>query len=269
LAGQVALVTGAGRGIGRAIAVELGTRGAAVAALARTAEDIGAVVSEMGDLGTRGLALPCDVTDDHAIASAVESAFDEWGRIDILVNCAGVVSLTNVFETTPKRLDLLWRVNARAPFVLAQLVLPAMVEQGSGHIVNIGALSSQWRGTTIPVGFAGYTATKAALVRLSHAIALDVHPFGVAVNVVAPSGFVTTGGWQAASGATTVLPNQEPPQYTARAVAWVVEQDPFTFTGRFVESQQVMASLNELDHEPIGWDKLRTVDTSALGAADG
>ena len=269
LTGRVALVTGASRGLGREIALELARRGADVAVMARTAESaeagapsVAATVSAVEALGRRAVAAPCDLTDDEAVTEQVARVLAELGRIDVLVNCAGVVSLTGVAETTVKRLDLLWKVNVRAPFLLMQLALPGMTERGSGHVVNVGALSSQWRGTQIPLGFPGYTATKAALVRLSHASALELHPTGVAVNVVAPSGFVPTQGWRAASDDAHELPNQEPPEYLARTVAWVVEQDPAAFTGRFVDSQGLLASLGELDGAPIGWDDLAMVDVS-------
>ncbi len=276
LAGRVALVTGASRGLGRHVAVECARAGADVTLLARTAREGGKLpgslertAAEVEALGRRALAIPCDVCDDEAAADAVERAVREWGRLDLLVNNAGVISLTSLLETSPRRLDLLWRVNVRAPFVLMRAALPHMIRGGGGHVVNVVSLSCQARGNRVPLGFPGYTATKAALLRLSQAAALELRAQRVAVNALAPSGLVPTEGWQVASEERHELPNREPPEYLGRAVVWIAAQDPSRLSGRFLESQQVLAGAGILAHAALGFDDLPQVDVASFGQDGG
>jgi NAD(P)-dependent dehydrogenase (short-subunit alcohol dehydrogenase family) len=268
LEGRIALVTGSSRGLGRHIALQLARAGADVVVLARTLGEsesapgsVRAVAGEVRALGRRALEAVADVCDDDAVGALVARVLAEWGRIDILVNNAGVVATQPLLEMPPRRLDLLWRVNVRAPAVFIQACAPGMIERGSGHIVNIASLSSQVRDTRVPLGYAGYTATKSALVRLSQAAALELQPHGVAVNALAPTGLVETEGWlRIADGRR--LPNAEPIEYTGRAVAWIVAQDPARFSGRFLDSQQVLAMAGILESPGLTFADLAQVDVS-------
>ena len=268
LAGRVALVTGSSRGLGRHIALQLAGAGADVVLLARTRgesettpESIRAVAGEIRALGRRAFEAAADVSDDAAVSDVVARVRAEWGGIDILVNNAGIIATQPLLQMSPKRLDLLWRINVRAPAVFIQACAPAMIERGSGHIINIASLSSQVRGTRVPLGYAGYTATKAALVRLSQATALELEPHGVAVNALAPTGLVETEGWlRIANGQR--LPNAEPIDYTGRAVAWIAAQDPRRFSGRFLDSQQVLVMAGQLERPALTFADLPQVDVS-------
>jgi NAD(P)-dependent dehydrogenase (short-subunit alcohol dehydrogenase family) len=272
LQGRVALVTGASRGLGKQIALELGRRGAAVAVLARseqpgrvpgTIHDTAAAIT---DAGGAALAVRCDLTDDDQIASAVAQAVDGLGPIDLLVNNAGLILTKPLLETAPRHLDLLYRVNVRAPFLLMQTVVPGMIEAGCGHIVNIATLSSQARGTAVPLGYAGYTGTKAALARMTLAIALELGPHGISVNALAPTGLIETEGWRTVAGDAR-LPNAEPIEYVGQAVAWIATQDPRTLTGRFLETQALLESAGLIDHADYTYADLPQVDASAIGQA--
>jgi NAD(P)-dependent dehydrogenase (short-subunit alcohol dehydrogenase family) len=268
LDGRIALVTGASRGLGRHIALQLARAGADVVVLARTLgesestpESLRAVASEVRALGRRAFEAAIDLADDAAIGEVVERVRSGWGRIDILVNNAGIVATQPLLQLAPKRLDLLWRINVRAPALLIQACAPDMIERGGGHIINIASLSSQVRGSQLPLGFAGYTATKAALVRMSHALALELKPHGVAVNALAPTGLVETEGWlRVAKGQR--LPNAEPIDYTGRAVAWIAAQDPARFSGRFLDSQQVLVMAGALERPALTYADLPQVDVS-------
>jgi NAD(P)-dependent dehydrogenase (short-subunit alcohol dehydrogenase family) len=268
LEGRIALVTGASRGLGRHIALQLAHAGADIAVLARnlgesesTPESVRAVAAEIRALGRRAFEAAVDLADDAALAALVERVRAEWGRIDILVNNAGIVATQPLLQMPPKRLDLLWRINVRAPALLIQACAPGMIERRWGHVVNVASLSSQVRGTQVPLGFAGYTATKAALVRLSHALALELQPHGVAVNALAPTGLVETEGWlRVARGQR--LPISEPIDYVGRAVAWLAAQDPARFSGRFLDSQQVLVMAGVLERPALTFADLPQVDVA-------
>jgi NAD(P)-dependent dehydrogenase (short-subunit alcohol dehydrogenase family) len=149
----------------------------------------------------------------------------------------------------------------RAPALLMQACAPGMIERGGGHIINIGSLSSQVRGPQVPLGFAGYTSTKAALVRMSHALALELKPHGVAVNALVPTGLVETEGWlRVAKGQR--LPNAEPIDYVGRAAAWIAAQDPARFSGRFLDSQQVLVMAGALERPALTFADLPQVDVT-------
>lgn len=270
LRGRVAMVTGASRGLGRQIALELGRQGAAVAVLARTETPgripgtIHETAATITGAGGTAVAVACDLVDDDQIADAVALTAERLGPIDLLVNNAGVIVSKPMLETAPRHLDLLYRVNVRAPFVMMQTVVPGMIAAGRGHIVNIATLSSQARGTAVPLGYAGYTATKAALVRMTLAVALELGPHGISVNALAPTGLIETEGWRAVAGEAR-LPNAEPIEYVGTAVAWIAAQDPRTLTGRFLETQALLEAAGLIAHAEYAYADLPQVDASAIG----
>ncbi len=153
-------------------------------------------------------------------------------------------------------------MNVRAPFVLMRHVVTHMIERGRGHVINIGTQSSQRTGTEVPLGYAGYTATKAALVRMSLACALELREHGVAVNALAPTGLVETEGWAVVGGGQR-LPIPEPGEYLARAVTWIAAQDPRRYSGRFVDSQAVLVEAGLLERAELSWADLPKIDVSA------
>jgi NADP-dependent 3-hydroxy acid dehydrogenase YdfG len=195
LAGQVALVTGAGKGIGRAIAEAFGDAGAAIVLASRTAADLDTVHAALETRGTRSLAVPTDVRDDAAIERLVARSVDAFGRIDVLVTAAGVASFGPVLESTPSAWDDMLAVNLRAVMVTCRAVLPSMLARGRGSIINVASIAAT---RAIPGG-AAYTATKAGVVGWSRVLAEELRPGGVRVGVLLP-GAVDTPLWDAIQG---------------------------------------------------------------------
>jgi NADP-dependent 3-hydroxy acid dehydrogenase YdfG len=195
LAGQVALVTGAGRGIGRAIALALAGEGAAVALAARTRAQLGEVAAEIRGVGSRALAVPTDVTQDAAVEALVDQTVAELGTLDILVTAAGVASFGAVANTKPGDWDAMLAVNLRAVMVSCRAALGPMLRQRRGTIVNIGSVAAT---RTIPGG-AAYTAAKAGVLGFSRVLAEEVRGDGVRVGVLSP-GAVDTPLWDAVGG---------------------------------------------------------------------
>ena len=181
LAGRVALVTGASRGIGRAIAIALARRGATVVAAAR-GDHSGAVAAEIAAFGGAAEALTLDVTDGQAVSAAVGGILDRHGRIDVLVNNAGITRDQLLLRMKREDWDAVLSTNLTAAFTCAQAVLKPMIKQRSGRIVNITSVVGQ----SGNAGQANYAASKAGLVGFTKAVALEVASRNITVNAVAP-----------------------------------------------------------------------------------
>jgi meso-butanediol dehydrogenase/(S,S)-butanediol dehydrogenase/diacetyl reductase len=190
LGGQVAIVTGAGRGIGHAIAVALAREGATVVLAARTRQQLAQTAAAIRESGGTALAIPTDVTQDAAVEAMVEQAIAELGRLDILVTAAGVASFGPVVGTKPADWDGMLAVNLRAVMVTCRAVLPMMIRQRRGTIINVASVAAQ---RAIP-GAAAYTATKAAVVGFSRVLAEELRAEKVRVGVLVP-GAVDTPLW--------------------------------------------------------------------------
>ncbi|GAB4435198.1 MAG: 3-oxoacyl-ACP reductase FabG [Chloroflexi bacterium OHK40] len=185
---QVALVTGASRGIGRAAALELAAQGARVLVNyqhnAAAAEEVAALITRDGG---EALVYAADVSDKQAVQHMVEAALERWGRLDILVNNAGITDDAPLVRMRPEQWRRVIEIDLGGVFLCCQAVLPAMRRQRYGRIVNVGSLA----GLAGNVGQANYAAAKAGLVGFTRALAREVAADGITANVVAP-GYVTT-----------------------------------------------------------------------------
>jgi NAD(P)-dependent dehydrogenase (short-subunit alcohol dehydrogenase family) len=254
LKGKVALVTGASRGIGEAIAARLAMEGARVACSARTAEEgesrlpgtLQATVERIRRAGGEAVAIKADLAqsaDRERLVAAVEDAL---GPVDILINNAAITYFMPIAEFTDKRFGLMMEVQVHAPLHLAQLVMPAMKEKGAGWIVNISSpaglhpkapYQAAGRGGTV------YGMCKAALERFTTGLASEVHEHGIAVNVVSP-GLVDTPG-VAVHGLINERTRDrvQPIEYIAEAVYQLASGDPKSRTGRIDYAEPFLKEL--------------------------
>ena len=196
LEGKTALITGAGRGIGRAIARAFAAEGAAVVLVARSRADLASVAAEVREAGGRALAVPTDVTQDAAVEALVENVTGELGRLDILVTSAGAAAFGPVAGSKPADWDTMLSLNLRAVMVCCHAVLPVMLRQRSGVILNLSSIASK---RALP-GSAVYTATKSAVEAFSRVLAEELRPHGVRVGVLVP-GAVDTPIWDSMGAA--------------------------------------------------------------------
>jgi len=187
LAGRAALVTGAGRGIGAAAAHALAAAGARVVVSARSAEEIDAVAAAISGAGGEAHALACDVTDAGSVAALARHAAARVGRVDILVNNAGVASSAPLERLALEEWNRLLAVNATGTYLVTRELLPPMLAQGWGRVVNVASIA----GLAGAAYVTAYAASKHAVVGFTRALAAEVAARGITVNAVCP-GFVDT-----------------------------------------------------------------------------
>jgi NAD(P)-dependent dehydrogenase (short-subunit alcohol dehydrogenase family) len=235
--GAVALVTGAGRGIGRAISLALADAGATVALAARSADELAAVASEIAAAGGEAWVFHADVTADDATERLVAAVERDLGPLEVLVNAAGVSpAYTSAERISADDYDLIMATNLTAPFRLSQAAGSRMLERGSGSITNIASIG----GIVALPKLAAYCAAKAGLISMTRAMALDWADRGVRVNAVAPAYVPTT----MASGlishpeigpallAQTPMGRFGTPDEVARAVVFLASGDAGYITGQ-------------------------------------
>ncbi len=183
LSGQVSLVTGAGRGIGRSIALGLAESGSDLVLCSRSRKELEEVAAEARKLGVRALVTPCDVTDASQIAAAVDAAIQEYGRIDVLINNAGLTIKKPAEELPLEDWQTIINVNLTGVFLMAQAVGRHMLRQGSGRIINISSIAAK----TGITGSVAYCASKGGVDMVTKTLAVEWAERGVRVNGLAPA----------------------------------------------------------------------------------
>ena len=187
LDGRVAIVTGAGRGIGAACALALAEAGADVVLASRTAEQLESVAGQARRQGGRALVMPMDVSETDNLVTLARAAVEEYGRIDVVVNNAGGTMPRQFLDTSPGYLERAFHFNTTTAFVLSKAAVPVMLEQGSGAIVNISSAMSRLRDR----GMLAYGTAKAALSHMTRLMAADLAP-KIRVNAISVGSIATS-----------------------------------------------------------------------------
>jgi NADP-dependent 3-hydroxy acid dehydrogenase YdfG len=245
LAGQVALVTGASSGLGRATAAALAGAGASVALLARSAEDLTGVADALTAEGHAVLPVACDLADAGRIEQAVERVRRELGPVRVLVNAAATDAPGPVSELTVEAWDRVLAVNLRAVFLLSRLVVPDMAAASQGTIVNVSSVAGRrgWANAT------AYCASKFALTGFTQALAAEVREHGVRACVIYPGAMATHWGTFASGDRAAGKPERPdprealPPETVAGFIAWMA-----TAPSELVVNEATVTPLDEL-----GW----------------
>jgi 3-oxoacyl-[acyl-carrier protein] reductase len=184
---QIAVVTGAGRGIGRAIALKFADEGADVVCVSRTAENSGKVADEVKAKGRRAWAVALDVADPAAVTAAAEQILREPGRVDILVNNAGVTRDNLLMRMSEEEWDTVLNANLRGAFLLTKAFTRAFLKQRSGRLINVASVV----GLMGNAGQANYAASKVGLIGFTKSVARELASRGITANAIAP-GFIET-----------------------------------------------------------------------------
>jgi len=187
LRNKKALITGAGKGIGKAIAIALAKEGVNVILLARTQADIDEVAKEINSLGVKSLAITADVADINSVNTAVEKALTEFKSIDILINNAGIATFGNFLELEPSVWERIIQVNLMGTYYVTRAILPNMIERKTGDIINISSTAGL-NGNALT---SAYSASKFAVLGLTDSLAQEVRKHNIRVTALTPSTVAT------------------------------------------------------------------------------
>jgi 7-alpha-hydroxysteroid dehydrogenase len=235
---KVAIVTGAGRGIGAASAIALAEAGADVVISARTEEQLQLIAKQVESIGRRAVVVPMDVNDTDALAGLVDAATSGLGRVDIVVNNAGGSMPRPFLDTSERAFEKAFHFNVTTAFALSKVAVPAMLETGGGSIVNI----SSTMGRLSDRGFVAYGTAKAALIHMTRLTAADLAPRirvnAIAVGSVATSALevvLTDDNLRTEMEAKTPLRRLGEPEDIAAAVLYLCSQAGAFITGKVLE----------------------------------
>jgi len=247
LEGKIAIVTGASRGLGKAIAIGLAREGAAVTVSARTEREVKGLpgtiyqtAEEIKSFGGQSLPLRCDVTQEGEVKEMVLRTIEEFGQIDILVNNAGIAFPSPIWEMPLKRWELVLRVNLTGTFLCTQAVLPLMMEKRKGSIINISSVQATYRALRPARTGIAYGVSKAGIERFTWGVAAEVGKFNIAVNCVKPRGAVRTEGMELLNPHAD-RSNWDTPEMMVRAVTFLANQDASGVTGLVATDEEICA----------------------------
>jgi len=226
LEGKVAIVTGASRGIGFAVATSLARMGAKVSMCARDAKRLEKSADELQRAGAEVLAVPLDVTRSSELVSLVEKTERALGPVEVLVNNAGIGKFASVQDVTETDWDAMLDTNLKAVFLLSKAVARGMIERRSGHIINIASLA----GKNAFAGGSAYCASKWGLLGLTQCMAEDLRPFNIRVSAVCPGSVATDFSPHQGRDTSKMLQ----PQDVAHAVETILTQEPQSFISEIV-----------------------------------
>jgi len=250
LSGKTLLITGASRGIGRAIALRAARDGANIAIASKSSMPnpklpgtIHSVAAEVEAAGGGALALQCDIRDEDAVRAAVAATVDTFGGLDILVNNASAIWLRGTLDTPMKRFDLMQQVNARGSFLCAQACLPWLLQAPNPHILTLApppSLDPKWWGP-----HTGYTLAKMGMSFVTLGLAAEFGPQGVAVNALWPRTVIAT-------DAINMIPGVDArhcrtPEIVADAAHAVLVRPAAGFSGRFLVDDEVLSAAGITD----------------------
>jgi citronellol/citronellal dehydrogenase len=249
LSGRTLFITGASRGIGKAIALRAARDGANIAIAAKTTAPhpklpgtIHDTAEEVEALGGQALAVVCDVRDPDAIASAIEQTVDRFGGIDVCVNNASAISLTPTLHTTAKRFDLMFDVNVRGTFLTSQAALPYLLKSDHGHILNLAPplnMEERWFAPHV-----AYTMSKYGMAMCVLGMAKEFAG-KVAVNALWPRTAIATAAVNMLGG-EAMMKGSRTPEIMADAAHWILSQ-PVEVSGQFFIDDEALAKAGVTD----------------------
>lgn len=243
--GKTVFITGASRGIGKAIALKLAANGANIVVAAKSVEEnpklggtIFSAAQEVDAAGGKGLAVQCDIRFEDQVTQAVAKAVETFGGIDILINNASAISLTNTIDTEPKRFDLMFDINVRGSFMVSRACIPHLKKAHNPHILNLSPpinLTPKWLGNHV-----AYTMSKYNMSMIALGLAEELKNDGIAANTLWPATTIATAAVQNLLGGDQLMKMSRQPEIVSDAAYYILKR-PVSCTGNSFIDEQVLA----------------------------
>lgn len=254
LQGKTALITGASRGIGKAIALRLAKEGCHIAIAAKTSEPhpklegtIFTAAEEIETLGVKALPLQCDIRSEEQIEATVNKTVETFGGIDILVNNASAISLTPTEQTDPKRFDLMMDIEVRGSFFMCKACIPHLKKSTNAHILNLSPpvnLNRKWFAQHL-----AYTIAKYGMSMIVHGLAEELKAHKIAANALWPKTTIATAAVQNLLGGDFLMQMSRTPEIVAEAAYHILKQSSTECTGNFFIDEEVLEKEGITDFE--------------------
>lgn len=260
LKGKTVLISGGSRGIGKAIALRLAREGANIAIAAKTTEPhpklegtIYTAAEEIKALGVNCLPVKCDIRDENQIEEAVNKTTETFGGIDILINNASAISVTNTEQTDPKRFDLMQDIQVRGTFFMCKACIPYLQKSSNAHILNLSPpinLNPKWFAKHL-----AYTLSKYGMSLIVLGLAEELKPKKIAVNALWPQTTIATAAVQNLLGGEFMMQMSRKPEIVADAAYYIVSGSAEECTGNFFIDEQILTSEGISDFSPYAVTK--------------
>lgn len=259
LKNKVIIITGASRGIGRAMAIRFAQEGATIVIAAKSDQPhpklpgtIHTVATEVEAAGGKAIPVQLDVRKELAIKKLCDQIGQQFGRIDAVINNAGAISLTNVENTSPKRYDLMQQINSRAVYCFAHYALPYLKKSENPHILSLSPpvnLDVKWLKDYSP-----YSLSKYGMSILSRGLAEEFKPYGIAVNTLWPETYIATAAIEFAVGSKETLNYARKPEIMADAAYVVLTHPSKNYTGLWLIDEQVLKAAKVTDFSQYAYN---------------
>lgn len=254
MTGKTVFISGASRGIGRAIALKLAAMGANIAIVAKSVTEdprlggtIYSVAQEVNSAGGRALAIPCDIRDEDQVINAVRETISFFGGIDIVINNASAISLTRTEQTDSKKFDLMHDINVRGTFLVTKYCIPFLKKSANAHIITLSPplnITKHWLATALPYSISKYNMSMMAL-----GWAEELKEYNIASNALWPATTIATAAVKNLLGGDMLVQRSRKPEIIADAVAYIVQQPSAQFTGRTLIDEDVLKTAGETNFD--------------------
>jgi len=261
---KVVLISGASRGIGKAIGLKLASEGARIIVTGKTAEPhpklpgtIHTAAQEMIDAGGDAIAVQMDVRYEESVQAAIDAGIEKWSRLDIVINNASAISLSPAEYTTMKRYDLMQNINTRGTFLQSKLAIPHLKKADNAHILTLSPpldMRPKWFGPHV-----AYTIAKYGMSMCMHGLAFELKDEGIAANCLWPKTTIATAAVQNLLGGDQMIAKSRTPQIVADAAAAILTKDSKSFTGQFVIDEDILREEGVTDFKHYAVDSSQSL----------
>lgn len=253
--GKTVFISGASRGIGRAVAIKLAQQGANVVIAAKSVTEdprlggtIHSVAEEVNKAGGRALAIPCDIRDEDQVLNAIRETIAFFGGIDVVINNASAIALTSTEQTEAKKFDLMHDINVRGTFLVTKHCIPFLKRSSNAHIITLSPplnITPRWLAMSLPYSISKYNMSMMAI-----GWAEELKQYKIASNALWPATTIGTAAVKNLLGGEILVQRSRKPEIIADAVSYILKQPAASYTGQTLIDEEVLKESGVTDFEP-------------------